>query len=260
MNRERALSILQSFIITATLFLESFGISFASHPLITDDTGTQGQGKMQLELNAEYSQDQQDRIQERKFDLSSIFTFGARRNLDLVLNLPYTRIQTLSSAAEQVVQGLADIPVELKWMFYQNDGLSFALKPGLILPVGNYESGLGSGEFTPHIFFIASKGAKSSAFHLNLGYIRNANRLGELENLWHTSLASELAIFDRLKVVVNAGMERQPVRDENVHPAFFLAGFIFSLSKYFYLDAGIKTGLSRSETDLAFLLGMAGGF
>jgi len=28
--------------------------SWAAHPLITDDTGTQGKGKFQLELNGQY--------------------------------------------------------------------------------------------------------------------------------------------------------------------------------------------------------------
>ena len=30
---------------------------YAAHPLITDDTGTQGKGRFQLELNGEYSFD-----------------------------------------------------------------------------------------------------------------------------------------------------------------------------------------------------------
>lgn len=30
------------------------GTAFAAHPLITDDTGTQGQGKFQLEVNGEW--------------------------------------------------------------------------------------------------------------------------------------------------------------------------------------------------------------
>jgi hypothetical protein len=31
--------------------------SWAAHPLITDDTGTQGKGKFQLELNGQYDWD-----------------------------------------------------------------------------------------------------------------------------------------------------------------------------------------------------------
>ena len=33
--------------------------SWAAHPLITDDTGTQGKGKFQLELNGQYDWDKE---------------------------------------------------------------------------------------------------------------------------------------------------------------------------------------------------------
>ncbi len=32
-------------------------IAYAAHPLITDDTGTQGKGKFQIEINSEFSTD-----------------------------------------------------------------------------------------------------------------------------------------------------------------------------------------------------------
>lgn len=41
--------------------------SFAAHPHITDDTGTQGKGKFQLEVNSEFAYDK-----ERAFDLFNI--------------------------------------------------------------------------------------------------------------------------------------------------------------------------------------------
>ena len=36
------------------------GTVFAAHPLITDDTGTQGKGKFQLEVNGEYAHEDED--------------------------------------------------------------------------------------------------------------------------------------------------------------------------------------------------------
>ena len=35
---------------------------FAAHPLITDDTGTQGKGKFQLEVNREYGYDKEEGV------------------------------------------------------------------------------------------------------------------------------------------------------------------------------------------------------
>jgi hypothetical protein len=33
----------------------------------------------------------------------------------------------------------------VKWRFYEKDGLSFAIKPGIILPTGEEDKGLGDG-------------------------------------------------------------------------------------------------------------------
>jgi len=48
------------FLIPLTLFLPLFSSSvFAAHPLITDDTGTQGKGRFQMEVNSEVNYDKE---------------------------------------------------------------------------------------------------------------------------------------------------------------------------------------------------------
>ena len=63
--------------------------------------------------------------------------------------------------------------------FYEHADLSLAIKPGLTLPTGDDEKGLGTGKATYRLFFIASQEMDPWAFHLNLGYIRNENTLEE---------------------------------------------------------------------------------
>jgi hypothetical protein len=46
-------------IVCAVLFVP--GVSLAAHPLITDDAGTQGKGKFQLEVNGQYEHDEEPR-------------------------------------------------------------------------------------------------------------------------------------------------------------------------------------------------------
>src|SRR4030065_658913 len=96
-------------------------VAFAAHPLITDDAGTMGAGKGQLEMNGEYV----------------------------------------------------------------HDNSSLAIKPGLTLPIGDDDKGLGAGKATYSLFFIASQEMDPWAFHLNLGYIRNENTLDEEKDLWN---------------------------------------------------------------------------
>ncbi len=38
--------------------------AYSAHPLITDDTGTQGTGKFQIEINGEHSKDNGDKATE----------------------------------------------------------------------------------------------------------------------------------------------------------------------------------------------------
>lgn len=50
---------MKQMIITAALALTLAGTALAAHPLITDDTGTQGKAKFQLEVTGEASNDKE---------------------------------------------------------------------------------------------------------------------------------------------------------------------------------------------------------
>jgi hypothetical protein len=139
-------------------------------------------------------------------------------------------------------------------------GWSFALKPGATFPTGNEKKDLGTGRVTYSIFFITTKEIEPLAFHLNLGYMRNENKLDERKDIWHISLASELKLIKDLRLVTNIGMERNPDRTSNKHPAFILGGFIYSIFENFDIDIGIKGGLNKQETDVTILAGIAWRF
>src|SRR3990172_8714082 len=67
--------------------------AFAAHPLITDDTGTQGKGKFQLEVNGELSRQKNEgdegTTRESAKEVSTAITYGIIDNLDVALGLPY---------------------------------------------------------------------------------------------------------------------------------------------------------------------------
>ena len=126
--------------------------SFAAHPLITDDTGTQGKGKFQLEVNSEFTKEkeQQYNTDEEKWEtkketggeMATILSYGITDNVDFVLGLPYqwkkTRIDgVITTNATEQGDGISDVSLEVKWRFFEKDGLSLALKPGITLPTGD---------------------------------------------------------------------------------------------------------------------------
>ncbi|MHB8880547.1 MAG: transporter [Thermodesulfovibrionales bacterium] len=236
------------------------GSAFAAHPLITDDTGTQGKAKFQMEFNAEYGHEKENGATANTTGAATVLSYGATDNLDMVLGVPYQSIKTRDSAGASRESGISDLSVELKWRFYDSDGLSFALKPGLTFPTGDDEKGLGAGKTAYSLFFIATKEIKPWSFHLNLGYIRNENRADEKENLWHASAAGAVEVLKDLRVVGNIGIERNTDRTLDTHPAFILGGVIYSVSENLDLDFGIKGGLTGPEKDYSVLAGLAWRF
>jgi hypothetical protein len=148
----------------------------------------------------------------------------------------------------------------MKWRFYEKDGLSFALKPGLTFPTGEDEKGLGSGKVTYRLFLIGTKEIKPWTFHLNLGYIRNENKLDENEDLWHGSLASTIEVIKNLKLAGNIGLERNTDPNLNDPKAFILGGVIYCLSENFDVDFGVKGGLTKPEEDYTILMGITWRF
>ncbi|MBM4128609.1 MAG: transporter [Nitrospira sp.] len=230
--------------------------SYAAHPLVTDDTGTQGKGKFQLEITGEYGHDDEEGVKEKTTEIGATLTYGIVDTVDIILGIPYQHIRTKDSGTTTTDDGLSDVSLELKWRFFEKEGLSFALKPGITFPTGDDEKGLGTGKVGHSLYLITTKEAKPWAFHVNLGYIRNENKLDEREDLWHASFASEVEVLKNLKVVADIGIERNPDKRSNTHPAFILGGLIYSVTEYCDLDAGIKGGLNKTEVDYALLAGI----
>ena len=108
--------------------------AFAAHPLITDDAGTQGKGKFQIELNGEFTYDKEIGLggttREAGGELSGIVSYGIIDNVDIVLGVPYqwTKVKEEGVTISDE-DGISDISLEGKWRFYDKEGLSFALKP-----------------------------------------------------------------------------------------------------------------------------------
>jgi hypothetical protein len=245
----------------SAIFIALFAMSnttYAAHPLITDDTGTQGKGKAQFEAAGEYGHEKKDGVTTDSFVAPTIpvLSYGMTDASDIVFGVSYQRIKTSDSQKRIITDGISDTSLELKWRFTDNDGLSFALKPGITLPTGNYEKGLGAGKITYHLFFITTKEIKPWAFHINLGYIKNENKVDERMDLWHASVAGVVDVLKNLKAVANIGMERDSDKASDVAPGFILGGFIYSISENLDFDIGFKEGFNNHGTDYSIPVGI----
>lgn len=257
------------FVVSIITLIQFIGLSYgyAAHPLITDDTGTQGKGKFQVEVNSEFTYDKEKEegvtIKETGGEIGTALSYGILDNIDIVAGMPFQwfKIKEDSELTSRE-SGVSDLSLEVKWRFYEKEGLSFALKPGINFPTGNEKKGLGNGRPSYALTFITSKEIGPWALHLNLGYMRNEYKLREdkeanRKDIWHVSLASEVEVVKNLKLVGNIGMERNSEKASSRHPAFILGGLIYSISEGIDVDFGVKAGLNKPETDFTLLSGIA---
>lgn len=229
------------------------------HPLITDDTGVQGKGKAQLEINGEYNYDKERidgvSVKEKDWQLGATLSYGITGEVDLVLTTPYLWTKSeengLTIAREN---GVGDAVFEAKWRFWEHEGTSLAIKPGIIFPTGDEDKGAGKVGYST--FLIATQELEPVTFHVNLGYTRNENCLDERNDIWHASVAAEWEVMEKLKLVANTGIESNPDKESNTDPAFLLGGVVYSVNDDLDLDAGVKFGLNKVETDYTLLAGI----
>lgn len=245
------------------------GQLFASHPLITDDTGTQGRGKFQLELNGEHMNDRgMSHNGIWKADggqAATSLSWGLSNKIDLTANMHW---QSSHLEENGVVtnneNGLGDSSLELKWRFLENidNGLSFALKPGISLPTGNDQKGLGNGKVSGDMVLISTYEGKLGALHGNVGYYHNAFRLDRdklacRSDIWQASLAAELNMTTQLCLVADVGVKTNQNKSSDTAPVFLIGGLIYSINDKLDLDVGVKDGLNKAETDSTVMAGMA---
>lgn len=248
------------FVFIYLLFLSSH--AFAGHPLITDDTDTQGRGSLQVEMGIshfydKFKEDEQTTCKTKGGEAGLQLTIGLIDTVDIVAGLPYQwcdiKENDIHVAREK---GISDITLELKWRFFEKNGWALAIKPGIILPAGNEKKGLGAGRVGGSFFLIGSKEFEPLTFHVNVGYTRNENKLDERIDLWHLSAAAEIEIIRNLKLMGDIGLARNPDPESNNHPAFVLAGISYDFFEWLTIDAGIKRGLTATEPDWTGLAGI----
>lgn len=244
------------FFVLGTVLLWS-SVVFAAHPLITDDTGTQGKGKFLFELNGEQSRDKSNGVKTTETAIAASLTYGVVDELDIVVGAPWFKGEADDGVEKTSASGISDVSLAAKWRFLEKDGFSFALRPGITLPTGDEEKGLGAGKTTWSLFFITTKDMESLLFHLNLGFIRNENNDNDEINIWHASLATEYPVTEKMRIVANVGTEKNPDKTAGQNPAFILGGLVYAVTESFDVDFGIKAGLNNAEADATLLAGIA---
>ncbi|GIK24415.1 MAG: hypothetical protein BroJett006_06610 [Betaproteobacteria bacterium] len=243
-------------IVLAAVLAAGFGPTVeAAHPLLTEDTGTQGDGKYQLELMVDKTRDTPPGVTVRELQTAAVLSYGLLENADLQVGLPVLRQHTHDAGGRHARKGPLDASLDLKWRFYEREALSLAFKPGITLPTGDANRGFGAGRATWGALLVLSYEPGPLAFHSHVGYRRNNNTVDQRSDLMHLSGALAWKATERLKLVADFSADSNPDGADRSSIRYRVLGFIYSPTPAFDLDAGLKHGHGRAATDRAFLLG-----
>jgi len=243
--------------------------ALAGPPLSTDDAGTVDAGKFELELNGSYTEDSETTFgvttKCNRSDAELKVTTGLYKNLGISLALPYN-INERVREDEQLVgrsDGFGDMTVELKYAIAELAGISFAVKPTVIIPTGKYSAGLSEGRWQFGGTLIATREFADGtyALHANLGYEHHDYRTAELReitrsDIWSGSIAGEMEVAKGLFAVADFVLATTADRSTRQLSACALTGIRYEINSHLDVNAGVKFGLTKPEDDLTALYGI----
>jgi len=225
----------------AWLLCAAIAPAYAAHPLVTDDTGVQGAGHHQLEMNTDWARQAGQSSHIGTFT----YTYGVTERLDLFANVPHFFASPTGS-------GMGDASLGAKWRFHEESGLSLALKPEFFSTSGNPERGQGTGRSSAALALLGSYERGPWAWHANVGltysrYAREEDIQSRRSKMWRTSAATWYALDEQWKLVGDVGVAQNAERANRTWPAYALLGVIWSPNDTLDLDVGYKAGLNKAE-------------
>ena len=238
-------------------------VARAMHPLITDDTGTQGKGAVLVESNVNYMKNNEF----RSTAVPLALTAGINEIMDAGVEIPYLVLRP-SAATGQPESGLSDVNIKFKHRFYEREKKegehdqserSLAYQIAFSQPTGREELGLGAGVARWSARLLGTTEGESTEISANLGYDSSGKALRRgnfsFDNAVSLSVAVEYEKTEPWEPVLELAVVRIKTGDGYERLATALAGIIYEPSERFYVDAGVRFGLNERSEDYALLAG-----
>ena len=233
------------------------GTARAAHPLLTEDTGTQGRGNSQLELTLDAFRDRLAGVNVRGAQSAAVYSYGIADPADLQLGLPYLRVDENEDGGRRTLtNGINDLSLDVKWRFFERGALSLGVKSGITLPTGNEKKFLGAGRVTWGALLIGSYEPGPLAVHAHVGYRDFRNELGLKTSLWQGSVAATWEVVEQVKLVANLSRDTNPVPGFSTPLDYLIVGAIWTPVKNVDLDIGYRYGASNPALDRGLLAGV----
>lgn len=218
--------------------------------MLTEDPGTLGSGKMELELGlAALTGDPS--INGRSVSFAPQLSIGATPAVDFIVQGIWL---SQSSSAAPTVFGSGDTVADIKWRFFDRDDVQLAVRAGLDLPTGDSATGLGAGTTGVHAIAVAGWILGDCAIYANAAYART-RAADTRANLFAVSVALTRPDDAPLRSFIEAAAYSNPDPSNPQWPAVARTGIIYSVNAWLDVDAGFQARLNRSAPRAAFLAG-----
>lgn len=219
----------------------------AAHPLVTEDTGTQGAGNVELELGNSWGLDHGAHV----YAFAPQVSLGSSSNLDLIVQPSWLDSRTPPATR---VQGPGDTNLDAKWRFFGQAPMSLGVRAGIEAPTA--ATGLGLSRTGYHAVAVATWDTAPLTLHGNLGYAFVPEGAGGRSNVYHASAAAMFAYNESLIFVAEGATDSSPVAVVGTRPAVALAGVIYTARPGVDLDLGYLTGVNSAAAVHRWLLGV----
>lgn len=223
--------------------------AFAGHPMLSEDSGTQGTGNAELEFGFDWSRDHGNRA----FLFQPQLSYGTSPTLDLIVQPSWLSVENSTNEQEH---GFGDTNLDMKWRFYGAAPLSFALRAGFDLPTNQNDLGLPHDNVSPHALLAATFDAAPYSFDANVGYTFGPKSTGLRTDLYHVSLAASFAFNEQVMLIVDTAADSNPDPRNASWPVVALAGIIYTVAPGFDIDAGYRAALNSAAIEKQWLFGM----
>jgi hypothetical protein len=240
--------------------------AWATQPFGVEDTSTEGRGNFLFELTGEYAKDNSLKAVKE----TAIITAGLGEYVNLSLEAPYLLFDP-SPVTGEFASGKGDIRIKMKHQLFENEvRQSMAYKLYIDLPAGDEKKGLGTNNVVWGFGLIDTQECHGNAFHLNVGY----EVYGRDIKHWHFAqdyafkfgLAAEHKFTEAFRLLTELAGESRKRTDEETdtqsysRPFTLSAGFIYDISRSWYVDLGVRAGLNKYAEDYSALAGAAWRF
>jgi hypothetical protein len=234
--------------VTLAALLYASTPAFAAHPMLTEDTGTQGSGRFELELGTAIIRDHETRV----FEFGPQLAYGIGQTVDLIVRPAWLDIR--ESAGGRHERGTGDTALDVKWRVFAADLISFGVRAGADVATGNHDRGLGAGGTGYHGVLIATFDAAPFAVDGNVGYARNA-AANERRDLYYVSGALVWSANERYRFTAELGAFSDSDPSRRAWQVVARVGAIATVIPTLDLDVGYQTHVNRATSARIVLAG-----